>query len=56
LSFAAPAFGAEFLQRHAAFGFQTDVDDDGVVQHGGDGAAHDSAFHQVAASKARFQH
>ena len=38
----------EFLERHAAFGLQADVDDGEVLLDGDDGALDDGAFLQIA--------
>src|SRR6478672_7482584 len=46
----------EFAQRHAAFGFQADVDDGHVLLNRNNDALDDGAFLQVAAGKGLVEH
>src|SRR5690606_20234197 len=53
---AVTASSAEFLQRHAAFSLQTDVDDRQVLLDGDDLAANNGAFSGIVVDKAVEQH
>src|SRR6202045_2551544 len=56
LDFAFAAGSCEFAQRHAAFGFEADVDDGHVLLDRNNGALDDGAFLQVAAGKRLVEH
>src|ERR1700722_9966568 len=56
LEFAFAAGSCEFAQRHAALGFQADVDDGHVLLDRNNGALDDGAFLQVAAGKGLIEH